>query len=269
MASDKQDFRDWFTFRPMARKDVNDVLEIVESFDEDDAEAAEETIRDGLDGLFVCEAEGKVAGFTGCTTLEDSPSSAWLSWTYVHPQITRKGVGRFMVEELKKLLADSPIRRLYISTSDYTEDGEDMYAPARAFYEAMGARKELVVPDFYEPGENRHIYRMDLGRDGPASPPPPGHVAFVGVADLEESDTSLCLLWEERESADPDVRQTLSRLLEEADEEDAEAVFVSLPEYLSSSVAAALEGAGFRLLGRVTDYYEPGIHDVYWGRYGD
>jgi len=262
---------DGFCFRPMQPRDAGAALEIVCAHDEDDGAEAEATLSGDLSAFYVVEVEGVVAGFTGYQRIFDAPGSAWLSWTYVHEDFRRRGIGGFMLEELKALLEKRGVERLFIATSNYTEDGVDLYADARRFYERQGARCDLVIDDFFSPGEAKYIYRLPLTEGAVfADSPEPGHVAFVDGDMLEESDTAWGFYWTETETdaqGNSAEDTGLDTLIADARSNGAQAIFVSLPSNLSQSAAIKLQAAGFQNIGAVTDFYGPGVNDIYWALY--
>ncbi|MEL7239395.1 MAG: GNAT family N-acetyltransferase [Planctomycetota bacterium] len=221
-----------------------------------------------LSGLFVTEVDGRVGGFTGYSRIMDAPTSAWLSWTYVREDMRRQGVGGFMMESLKATLAKTKVERLFITTSDYAEDGVDIYADARRFYERCGAVRELVVEDFYDRGEAKYIYRLPLKNDAAffEQASLDTGVAFEGVEVLPETTTAFGLYWAETDGPAEDD-EALDYLVDEARGEGAHAVFASMPTALSSNACLQLEKSGFRRLGEVSDFYGAGSHDAYWARY--
>lgn len=263
-----------FRFRPLTAKYAQAALEIVYDHDEDDGDAAQAALSGDLSAFHMVEVDGALAGFTGYSRIMEAPTSAWLSWTYVHEEFRRKGVGGYMLAELSRLLARKKVDRLFISTSDYTEDGVDIYADARRFYERVGARCDLKIPDFYEPGEAKYIYRLALGEQGFGYPSQEGNVnvCFSEIEQIDETDTAWALLWEEYPaSASADIEQDdramIDDLIAQACADGAHAIFASLPSNLSSAASGTLQQAGFRNLGSVTDYYGPGLNDIYWGYY--
>lgn len=258
-----------FTFRKMKPRDVEPALHIIEDHDEDDAEAAAYSMSGDLSGFYVVEAEGRVAGVTGYSRIMDAPTSAWLSWTYVHDDMRKRGIGSFMMEELRFALAKTKVERLFIETSDYTEDGVDIYAEARRFYERCGATRELVIEDFYQPGESRYIYRLALEMNSYFTPEESaqGSVVFTDIDVMQESDTAFGLYWEEIDNEPDDARERLQALIDEAKGEGAHAIFASLPSQLSLVAASQLQSAGFQNIGNVSDFYGPGAYDSYWALY--
>ena len=157
--------RDGMTFRPMKHIDVGAVLDIIFEFDEDDGEEAEDSFARGLEHKYVIEIEGRVAAMSGFTPEDQAQGVAWLSWTYVHPDYQRHGVAFYMMTELREVLEKGGYRKVFIATSDYKDEdtGEDVYGPARKFYERkLNARREIVVKDYYDVGESKYVYSLPV-----------------------------------------------------------------------------------------------------------
>lgn len=264
--------------RPMMESDIKPILEIIYAHDEDDGEEAEEVFSRSLANKYVMEYEGRVMGMTGFRADDYSPETAWLSFTYIHDYFRRKGNAYWMMLELRKLLEGNGIRRLFIATSDYEDEdtGDDIYLPARNFYEyKLNAERELRVDDYYAPGESKYIYSLPVTSSDDAAPAkqPENHKArFVGLDEADESDTSYVALWEEIEPGDEEPKSKLptksfGEMIEEIQSYNGKALFVTLPDYISVVHAAELEAHGFRKLGTLSDYFGPGIDEVYWGFY--
>ncbi|MGF1455255.1 MAG: GNAT family N-acetyltransferase [Alphaproteobacteria bacterium] len=249
--------------RPMTPGDLAAALAIIEDHDEDDAEEAEESLRErDCAGMLVVEEAGDILGLTGAVVDEDVPDIRWLSWTYVRRDARSRGIGSLMIGELLRILDEDGVRKLFIATSDYQEDGEDLYADAIAFYTDLGAREELRVPDYHDAGEAKIILSL-INENAPADEPLTAETAglsFDDIAEAPESEDGFGLVWHEAEDGVNGLEAQLSR----AQEEDARAIFVELPEDLSHLAATALTEAGFSKAGALSDYYGPGADQVHW-----
>ncbi|MEL6111393.1 MAG: GNAT family N-acetyltransferase [Pseudomonadota bacterium] len=256
-----------FRLQPMQRRHVDAALEIIFDHDEDDGEAAAETFQGDLSAFHVVEIDRTLAGLTGYARIMEAPTSAWLSWTYVAEPFQQQGIGTFLVTSLSQILKRKKVERLFIATSDYTEDGIDQYAAARRFYERLGARCDLKIDDFYQPGEAKYIYRLSLGGegfgDGVTSMDQP--VRFVDIEPIDETDLAFALIWEPTAGDDEEPDRGLAPLIEAARQEGGHALFASMPYGFSSAASGALQSAGLRQLGSVLDYYGVGQNDLYWG----
>ncbi len=257
-----------YLYRPLKRADIDAAVAIVAAHDEDDAAEAAYALTGDLSGFFVVDVDRDVAGFTGYERICDAPTSAWLSWTYVRADMRKRGVGAFMMEQLRFSLASTKVERLFIDTSDYKEDGVDIYADARRFYERLGARCDIVIPHFYAPDEQRFVYRLPLEGAAFVDAPSPAQsaVRFVDIDRVSESETGFCLLWEECAPGEEGAADALVALADAARNAGAHAVFASLPSPYSAAAAPMLEQAQFAMVGAVNDYYSAGVNDVYWTR---
>ncbi|MEL6317802.1 MAG: GNAT family N-acetyltransferase, partial [Pseudomonadota bacterium] len=196
---------------PMQADDVRQVLSLIEEHDEDDAEEAEERFRDSLDGMFVLKEGPRVVGVTGAWRDPGVADVFWLSWTYLAEDKKGHGLGQAMIDQLGEMLMGEGCRKVFISTSDYVdEDGDDVYAEARAFYEgAMGASLEIRIDNYFDVGEAQLIYSAHFGApdgaeeaDEDADAEPMGPVIFDGLAQAPETDDGLALTWRALEAGD-------------------------------------------------------------------
>ena len=267
------------TFRPMEEFDVAAILEIIYEHDEDDGAEAEAAFAKTLADKYVMTYEGRVMGMTGFRVDPYVPETAWLSFTYIHDFFRKRGNAYWMMLELRDVLERAGVRRLFISTSDYIDEqtGEDIYLPARNFYEhKLNAKRELYIENFYAPNESKYIYSLPTGSDATSSQAPSipteNTVRFVGLEDAPESETSYTVLWEEMTPGNMDPKnnretKTFSQMIAELESYRGKALFLSLPNYLSDNHSHELRDAGFRELGVLDEYYGIGISEVHWGQY--
>jgi GNAT superfamily N-acetyltransferase len=254
-----------YHLRPMEEEDLPRVIEIIAETDEDDAEEAEENLnaRQGQ-GMYVLEGKGHIIGLTGFYLASDIPGIGWLSWTYLDPSHQGQGAGKFMVNRLLDIIDGENVRKLFIASSDYEEDGEPVYAAAHAFYQSMGAEKELQLDDYHDQGEAMIFFglvnkRFDLQ---PREQIPATGVRFSGINPAAESADGYELEWE----SSPAMQEVdgLEDCLAQAREKRARFLMVALPEDISDLASATLDAAGFRLRGKLQDYYDKGVDQVYW-----
>lgn len=91
-------------------------------------------------GIFlVAEQDGEVAGYVGCQTVLDE---GYITNVAVSPDCRRQGIGRTLIEELKKRAAQSGL-------SFITLEARASNAPAIALYEGAGFRQVGVRRNFY------------------------------------------------------------------------------------------------------------------------
>ena len=253
--------------RPMQDADIQAVLAIIENHDEDDAEEAAHTFRESLDGMFVVVENKRITGVTGAVQDPETDAVCWLSWTYVAEREQGKGVGRYLVEGLLSQLQDAGIRKVFMSTGDYEEDGEDIYAAAKALYTNLGAELESRIDNYHEVGEARYVYGLDIGEDGSTEiAEQTGNLFFNGIENAPESDGGLSLTWEEFNSSTDkgqDPREQLQGLIDEARTHGGRFLMAVMPSDLSEGATQGLDALGFSPAGELKNYYRPGVSQVY------
>lgn len=251
---------------PMGPEHHAYVIAIIGETDEDDAEEAEDQFReDGYEGMFVLVDGRKVLGVTGAHLAENSDDVAWLSWTYLASDARGEGLGQIMLDGLLGMLNEHGVRKIFIATSDYAEDGEMIYADAIDFYRSLGAEEEMRVPDYHDEGETKIVF----GLVNPGVEPGPEReiapfagVSFKGIAQAPETEDSFGLDWELTGSGVAGLDERLA----EARSRDGRMVFAALPSDASEIAEDALRAAGFTCPGRLRDYHGPGVDDVWWSR---
>lgn len=248
--------------RPMDPKDMGGVLRIISQHDEDDFEEARDDLRDSIEGMFVLVDKNKVVGVTGGAVDPHSDDVVWLSWTYVEIDRQGQGLGSIMFKAMTDILRNDGVRKLFINTSDYVDEGEDMYAAARAFYEKMGAKLEIKLPDYHAPNETRYTYGLNLISGAGDAEHLGGAVRFTGIEELDESDAGWGLTWEAVDTAaDPStVEPDLKRWVDDAHRRKARVLFAAVPSDLCANLNQAFGETGFVHHGRMLDYFAPGIH---------
>lgn len=270
------------SLRPLKRADVAKVVSIIEEHDEDDAEEAYHSLQNSLEGMFVLdesgafslEQSGGVFAVIGARSEPDVPDIVWLSWTYVAENKRRQGWGRKMMEQLIEMLRQNGIRKMFIATSDYVEDGEELYGAARAFYTNFGARLELSVPAFHDDDEAQLIYGLSLeppesGEDMTADIPPlTGKLEFYDVNPLAESEQGFALNWRmhdegQGENVPPPLEQ-LQHYSAEGVEHKARILLATLPSDVSKNMTNDFDQTGFQHIGHLQDYHCKGVHQEYW-----
>jgi len=249
--------------RPMQQSDMGGVLRIISQHDEDDFEEARDDLRENFEGMFVLADGSKVVGITGGNVDPHTDDVVWLSWTYVDVGRQGEGLGTTMFKAMTDMLRSDGVRKLFINTSDYMDEGEDTYAAARAFYEKMGATLEIKLSDYHAPGETRFTYGLDLARPPKRSDHPGGGaVRFIDIEELDESKDGWGLVWEEVEGAPEPalVDPSLQHWIDEARRRDGRILFAAVPSDLCANLNQAFGATGFSHHGRLLDYFAPNIH---------
>jgi D-alanine-D-alanine ligase len=142
--------------------DVVAVREIVESsgyFSESEVEVAIELIEDRLSrgerSDYQCifsDLHGRPIGFSCFGPIECTSGSFDLYWIAVHNDHRSGGIGRKLLEETERVIAQQGGTRIYLETSSRPQ-----YLTTLRFYERCGYRVEAVLNDFYAPGDGKVI----------------------------------------------------------------------------------------------------------------
>ncbi|SDZ96231.1 Acetyltransferase (GNAT) family protein [Desulfuromusa kysingii] len=74
-------------------------------------------------------------------------------WIATDPKIHGKGFGRELIESAEFDMQQQGARMICLETSS-----KEAYLKTRNFYEKSGYRKESVIADFYNPGDDRITY---------------------------------------------------------------------------------------------------------------
>lgn len=254
----------------MKESDIDAVLAVIESQDEDDAEEAESGYREkgGCIDQFVMHHDGKIIGVTGFATPPGCDQSHWLSWTYVHDDYANQGFGRKMLTELIEHLKQQGGRMLFVKVSDYVdeEDGA-IYAAALHLYQSLGFNIEFTHQHYYDEGEAQITLGMRLS-DTPsmitdefiqAETVP---VKFNAVFEIAETDDAYTFGWHDEGDQMFNKEEVLIGL-DAARKKEARAVFLSFPSNFRG-VKDTLLHAGFKESGILPNYYEDGIHDMHF-----
>ncbi len=259
----------------MQTEDIDAVLAVIESQDDDDAEEAEPGYRaiGGCLDQFVIREKGEIIGVTGYLTPPACEQTYWLSWTYVDAEYANQGHGRKMLTALIEHLKEKDARMLFVNVSDYVDDapeeGDDgaIYAAALHLYQSLGFKIEIMHPDYYDKGESQIVLSLRLS-DVPAMimasdiPQENVTVNFKAVYEIADTDDAYSFAWDdegEQLFSIEDVRIGL----DDVRDKGGRAVFLSFPSnYLG--VAEVLIAAGFKKSGVLPDYYEDGIHDQHF-----
>ena len=251
---------------PMGPEHHAYAIAIIAETDEDDAEEAEEQFREeGYDGMFALMEGGRMLGLTGAHLAENSEDVAWLSWTYLAGDARGEGLGQIMLDGLLGKLNEHDVRKIFIATSDYAEDGEEIYADAMDFYRSLGAVEEMRVPDYHADGETKIVFGLDnpgVTGEPAADMDDLDGVRFTGLSRASETEDAFGLDWDLSGTGVVGLEESLA----EARHRGGRMVFVALPSDASEIAADALRAAGFACPGRLADYHGVGIDDVWWSK---
>lgn len=153
-----------FAFRyDVAAEDRQRVRSIVEStgfFNPEEIEIAVELVDErlangaasGYEFVFA-DTDAETVGYACFGRVPLTESSFDLYWIAVHAGQRRGGLGRALLEDVQRLVAEQGGGRIYADTS-----GRDQYAPTRAFYAGMGYAQAAFMPDFFAPGDAKVVF---------------------------------------------------------------------------------------------------------------
>lgn len=165
--------------RPMTSRDKPAVMDLIRAtgfFRPDEVAVAEELIDAYLDkpdqkdyGVVVIVDEGapllvseddagRVAGYMTYGPTPLTVGTYDLYWMAVDPRAQGRGHGRALVLWLEAYVKDAGGRLLIIETSSVPK-----YEPTRRFYLGLNYTEVARIPDFYQPGDDRVIYRKQIG----------------------------------------------------------------------------------------------------------
>jgi GNAT superfamily N-acetyltransferase len=99
------------------------------------------------------ERDGRAHGYACYGQIAGTAASYDLYWIAVEASCRRTGLGRILLAESERLIREAGGQRVYVETST-----RDQYLPTRAFYHRSEYRLEVVLEDFYAPGDGKAIY---------------------------------------------------------------------------------------------------------------
>lgn len=148
-------------FRPLDPADVPTLTEILAAcgvFRPDEVAVGQEVLVDAARGdrdyhVIVATVDERPVGWSchGRVPLTDATYD--LYWIAVHPEFQSLGVGRRLVRQIERQLAESGCRWLLAETS-----GQPSYEKTRQFYLRAGFELLSTIADFYHAGDARLIY---------------------------------------------------------------------------------------------------------------
>lgn len=253
--------------RPMTKSDIDTVIRVIYSIDEDDAEYARECYNErGIDGDFVMINQGLIIGVVGFTYEEGTDATFWLSWTYLLEEYHGQGLGRkmldFIIDEVKNIGG----RKMFISMSDYRdpEDGR-VYDSAKKLYAAAGFTEEARLQDYYNFNESQTILGMRLNNNVSSDIVDPSEdgIKLTRIFEIDETEDSYCIDWK------PSGRKIFSdkdldKMVKKATGKGAKRIFISFPSVFPEAIQS-VNYYGFYQVGKLQDFYEDGVHEMQFG----
>jgi ribosomal protein S18 acetylase RimI-like enzyme len=157
--------------KPGDREEVGRIVRGTGFFSEEEAGIAVELVDERLakgeaSGYhFLFAEKGKsLLGYTCFGPIPGSTHSYDLYWIVVDPALQGRGMGRMLLAESERIMAEQGARRIYADTSSRPQ-----YGPTRAFYQACGYRQEAFLEDFYAEGDGKVIFVKALPASGSRS----------------------------------------------------------------------------------------------------
>lgn len=145
---------------PADRESVRDIVDSTGFFTPAEVDVAVELVDERLARgpasgyhFVFAEINGQTCGYACYGPIAATANSFDLYWIAVHKRHHRQGLGRLLLGEAERLIAEQGGRRVYIETSN-----RELYVPTREFYARSDYRLEAVLQDFYAPGDDKAIY---------------------------------------------------------------------------------------------------------------
>lgn len=248
---------------PMTPVHVPRVLDIIRRFSEEDYEVACESLRRDLRDQYVLARGKEVLGVTGGRAIEGTDHAWWLSWTYLVDDARGQGLGQEMMGALFARLQRQGGRKIFVTTSDMRDaKGGRLYEAAIRAYERAGFALEVHHRDYYAPDDGQLV----LGRRLRPPQTPIGARDDRGLIltdqdEIVETDDAWFIDWRFAEPGEtPDTAATVQDRIGRIRGEGGRLVFVGLPSD-APNAEIPFRDAGFRDDGRLTDFYEDGVHE--------
>jgi len=152
---------------PTRQNEADQVVNVAREtgvFNEEEIAAVEELIQDYLaKGEASCyrflsyRLDGRVAGFACYGRRSLTRGTFDLFWIGTAPGTQRRGVGAALLRQVEQNICSLGGRLAIVETSSLPE-----YEPARRFYDSHGYRREAVIADFYDEGDDLVLYSKKL-----------------------------------------------------------------------------------------------------------
>lgn len=113
---------------------------------------------DSLDQMLTLKVGGKTSGFCHFGPLPITDRSWIMFWILVDPSTHSAGMGRTLVAEMERRIAQENGRLILIETSDH-----DDFAGARRFYERAGYELVATIPDYYTKEQGKCVFSKRIG----------------------------------------------------------------------------------------------------------
>lgn len=256
------------SFRAAQPDDLAKVIALVETHDEDDAEAIEESLNAcHFENHFVALLDHTVIGVTGFMQQPDCDRTFYLSWTYLHEDFCGKGFGNEIMSYVLERLKEQNARKVFIKISDYIDpDDGPVYEAAMGLYKKFGFHEEIKFVDYYDTNESMYILglAMQPATHLAAQTAEKPNLKFSGLYQIPETEHSYSFSWESVKWWKGSFGlQDIQIGLDAAYDEGAHQVLLSFPATFNK-IQQILLTAGFEVVGSLKDYYEDGIDELHF-----
>ena len=261
------------SIRKILTTDLESVLKIISSFDEDDAEEARNNIF--IDNMvhFVCEVDNQIVGISGYERVLGTDRTAYLSWTYVDKNYTNKGIGTELIRYTIESASEEGCRCMFIKISDYKIEGaiNSVYDSARRIYLKEEFKSLIIYNDYYQDGENLEILGKRLSTElleKPLIKDEKPTMRFNGISLVNETESTYTFNWyvpnrfnifEKRIFSVKDIEIGINSAVKLG----AKSIVLSFPSNLPL-IHKPLFDTNFKLLGKLKDYYEDGLDELHF-----
>lgn len=151
------------SIRPTAQGDLTELKCIIDAADLFPSEMLDEMVAPFLadahhESRWLTSSVARGAVAVAYYVPERMTTGTWnLLLVAVHPDCQGRGVGSGLMRYVEADLASSDARLLLVETS-----GSPTFAATRAFYRHIGYGEEARIRDFYQPGEDKIVFRKVL-----------------------------------------------------------------------------------------------------------
>ncbi len=258
--------------RSMTKLDIDAVVNVVNSHDDDDGRDARNDFEiNGTDTHWVAEVNAVIVGISGYRPVPETSGTGWISWTYVFKNNCGENIGKKLLKHTIDCALEDGAQQLFIKVSNYCDDdNNNIYSTAMKMYESFGFECEIVSKDFYDAGEDQFIYAKNLtqglGQDVHKENEKPA-IRFVDIHEITGTDGAYRFSWE---VAKPTIFQKKSFTVKDLNiglkavkDQGGRIVFLTFLSNLPL-IHFPLSETGFKFIGQLTDYYEPGVHELHF-----
>ncbi|MEO1259986.1 MAG: GNAT family N-acetyltransferase [Bacteroidota bacterium] len=127
-------------------------LNIPKSFAPSEAGDFIEYLDEHLEDYFVVEEKGELIGAGGINYFPEN-HAARISWDFIHPDAQGKGIGKkLLLHRIAVIKKKADVHQIIVRTSQL----------AFRFYEKSGFKLDQIKKDFWAPGFDLYLMKIDL-----------------------------------------------------------------------------------------------------------